>query len=142
MHRACNRDAASSTICRQEERVGGTLDFDLHDVGAEPGQRLGDRRASLELGEIDDFDAGKGRFAAWGATHLRILHVEPVGGRAPHITNGELRSHSILTLAAFIRSPMLSKSSLKYLRKSGKFWTTGTADLSPVALLSNRSGTS
>src|SRR5262249_6574801 len=80
MHRACNRDAASSTICRQEERVGGTLDFDLHDLGAEPGQRFGDRRAGLELGEIDDFDAGKGRFAAWGAAHLRILHVEPATG--------------------------------------------------------------
>ena len=57
--------------------------FDLHDVGAEPGQRLGDRRAGFELRKIDDFDAGKGRFAAGGATHSSILHVEPGAGRAP-----------------------------------------------------------
>ena len=51
--------------------------FNLHDVGAEPGERLCDRRAGFKLRKIDDFDAGKGRLAAGGATHLRILHVEP-----------------------------------------------------------------
>jgi hypothetical protein len=35
-------------------------------------------------------------------------------------------AYSIFTLAAFMRSPMLLKSSSKCLRKSERFWTAGT----------------
>ena len=41
-----------------------SIGIDLHDVGAEPGQRLGERRAGFELRKIDDFDAEKGRLAS------------------------------------------------------------------------------
>ena len=46
--------------------------FDLDDFGAEPGERLGAGRAGLELGQVQNADAGK---AAWRRTGDHFLFL-------------------------------------------------------------------
>src|SRR5499427_7150248 len=51
--------------------------FDLDDLGAEPGERLGDGGARLELREINHLDAGQGRLRhglrLWHRVHIPYL---------------------------------------------------------------------
>src|ERR1700704_1496162 len=60
----------------------------------------------------------------------RVTKVSLVVGAVSRMVNGA--AYSILTLVALMKSLMLLKSSSKCLRKSERFWTTGTADLPPL----------
>jgi hypothetical protein len=52
-------------------RVTGLRVLDLDDVGAEPCERFGARRAGLELREVDDPDAGEAVQVLGVVTHRR-----------------------------------------------------------------------